>query len=53
MKLENYKLVEITGGAWNASVINAVVRLIGSLVDIGRMIGSSLRRAISGQYCQI
>lgn len=52
MKLENYKLVEITGGVWNASFMNAAVRLISSLIDIGRMIGSSIRMAVSGRFCQ-
>lgn len=51
MKLNNDVLIKVYGGAWDASLLNAAVRFIGSLIEIGRMIGSSIRRAISRNAC--
>ena len=51
MKLKDQELVLVVGGAINSQLINAFVRLITSVVEIGRMIGSSIRRVVSKNYC--
>ena len=51
-KIENYELQEITGGInLSGTLISAVTKLINSVVDIGRFIGSSTRRLITGNNC--
>lgn len=51
MKLKNQELVLVKGGAINSQLINAFVRLITSVVEVGRMIGSSIRRVVGKNYC--
>ena len=52
MKLKENELILITGGAITGTLINAVVRLINSVIDIGKMVGSTIRRIVSNKnYC--
>lgn len=52
MKLKENELILIMGGALNGTLINSIVRLINSLIEIGRMVGSSIRRIVSNKnYC--
>lgn len=51
MKLKDQELMFIAGGAINSQLINAFVRLISSVLEIGQMIGSSIRRIVSKNYC--
>lgn len=51
MKLENKELVNITGGAITSAMITSVVRLISTVIDFGKMVGSSIRRATTKNYC--
>ena len=46
MKLKNDDLISIVGGAINGTVINAFARLLDLVIDIGRMIGSSIRKLV-------
>lgn len=51
-KLKNSELQEIIGGInWSGTLISAVTKLVNSVVDIGRYIGSSTRRLITGNNC--
>ena len=52
MKLKDNELILVAGGAINSQLINAFVRLVTSVVEIGRMIGSSIRRVVSKNYCK-
>lgn len=47
VKLEDHDLIEVSGGAINGTLINAFARLLDLVIDIGRMIGSSIRRLIN------
>ena len=48
MKLGNKELKNIKGGkTFSATLLNAIVRGITSFMDIGRYLGSSIRRATS------
>lgn len=45
------KLKEIYGGALSGTVLNAISRLINTLLDLGRAIGSSIRRSQTNNKC--
>jgi len=50
MKLEKIELLNISGGI-SSAWITSVVRLFNSIIDFGRMVGSSIRRGISRNFC--
>ena len=52
MTLDNKILVTIEGGSINASLLSAVSRLINTVLDWGRAIGSSFYRYKSGNACR-
>ena len=54
-ELSNKELLTIEGGSnWlTAAFFNAAARAISTIVDIGRSLGSSIRRAINGSYCPL
>lgn len=53
MILTDNELYEVIGGATSttSSIINSITKLLSTVLDIGRTIGSSLRYAISGKKC--
>ena len=53
IELKKEELLSVSGGAnWiTASFLNSVSRAITTLVDLGRSLGTSLRRSISGKVC--
>lgn len=51
MKIENNELINITGGDITSAMITYVVRLFTTVIDFGKMVGSSIRRAVSKNYC--
>ena len=52
MKIGNGELVKIYGGAISTSSLNAIARLINTLLDWGRTIGSALYRYTNKNYCR-
>ena len=54
-ELNNKELMSVEGGAnWlTASFLNAAARTIETVMDIGRSLGSAIRRALSGKVCSI
>ena len=50
MYLSNQELIQIEGGI-NASLITAVIRVFTTIIDFGKGIGSSIRRAQTKNYC--
>lgn len=52
MKLDNNELIKITGGAITSAMITSVVRLFATVIDFGKMVGTSIRRATSKTYCK-
>lgn len=55
-ELNNKELLSIDGGATNwltAAFFNAASRALSTIIDIGRSLGSSIRRAINGSYCSL
>lgn len=51
MELNNEDLLKIRGGALNATMINAIVRGIDIMIDLGRSIGSAIRRLQDNNKC--
>ena len=47
MKLNDNDLILVAGGAINGTLINAYARLLDLAINIGKMIGSSIRRLIN------
>ncbi len=55
MKLSKLELLEIKGGeiTVTATLINALARGISVLFDLGKAVGSSIRRAITKTTCTL
>ena len=52
MKIDNNELIFVVGGfKWNGTIINALTKVVNSVVDVGRYIGSALRRIKTNNYC--
>ena len=51
--LSNKELKNINGGGISASIITASVRAINSLLELGRSLGTAIRRIQSGSVCSI
>lgn len=53
-ELENRELLNINGG-WtlNASLLNAASRALTLIVNMGRSLGSAIRRTMSGSLCRV
>lgn len=49
--MENSELKEIYGGAVSATLINSVVKLLSFALDLGRTLGSSIRRKVAKIKC--
>lgn len=49
--LKEDELKQIMGGAITASWISALARGINSIMDLGRSLGSAIRRIQSGKLC--
>ncbi len=53
-ELEKDELLEINGGASiSATLINALSRAVSLITDLGRSLGSAIRRTMSGAYCKV
>lgn len=52
IKLDDEKLKCIVGGTLTSTMVNAISRLISTLVDLGKSIGSSIYRYKHGVYCR-
>ena len=55
IEIKKEELLNISGGASyaTASWLNAAARAITTLVDLGRSLGTAIRRSISGKVCKI
>lgn len=47
------ELRNIKGGSISAAMINSIIRGIVSICDLGRSLGSAIRRAFSGSSCPL
>ncbi len=53
MQLNEQQMYGIQGGgiSINATLINAFARAISTILDLGRTVGSAIRRIYSKNYC--
>ncbi len=51
MKLEKNELIIIKGGAITSAMLTALARIFGTVIEVGRMIGTSIRRVVKKKYC--
>ncbi|MDD3341102.1 MAG: hypothetical protein PHN72_02750 [Bacilli bacterium] len=49
--LNKEELLEIKGGAITGTYINAVVKGIEALLEVGRSLGTAVRRWVEGSIC--
>lgn len=53
-KLNKNEMINITGGFnWNGTIINAFSKGINTILNLGKALGSSIRRIVGGTYCPI
>ena len=53
-ELKDKELMNIEGGAgFTASFLNSVCRAISTFMEVGRNLGSAIRRGISGSSCPV
>ena len=50
-ELKREELLNITGGGISAAWLNAAARAVNTLLDLGRSLGTAIRRSISGNVC--
>lgn len=53
IELNNNALFNIRGGSISGSLINAFVRGIEALLDLGRSFGTAIRRISSKRICRL
>ena len=53
MILKDSELMTITGGSITAKFINAIVKGLELLIELGKSLGSSFRRITSGATCGV
>lgn len=51
--IRDEKLADYYGGAFSASLLNSIVRGVYYLLELGRSLGSALRRGITGRMCNL
>lgn len=51
IQLEKKELLNINGGSISGTMINAFSKALNSLLDLGRSLGTSIRRISSGNLC--
>lgn len=52
-ELTNNQKCGIIGGAITTTILNSFARLISTVYDLGRAVGSTIRRASSGKSCPL
>ena len=52
IELKKEELYNISGGGITASWLNALSRAASTLLDLGRSLGTAIRRSFSGNVCK-
>lgn len=54
IELKKEEMLNVFGGAGvSASMLNALSRAVTTLLDLGRSLGTAIRRSFSGKICSI
>ena len=51
--LSKEELFEVRGGGITATLLNSLSRLVDTLLNLGQLVGSSIRRSISKKSCKL
>ena len=51
MRLAKEEAMKIYGGSVSSTMVNAIVKGISLLIDLGRSLGSTIRRASENNMC--
>lgn len=51
MRLSNDYLITVSGGAITTTWINALVKLVTKTIDLGKMVGTAIRKLVNKNYC--
>lgn len=46
-------MLTIVGGAISGTLINSIVRIINAALDVGRSLGTAIRRVASNKICKL
>lgn len=52
LNLTDKELISVDGGGFTATFLNAASRAISTLLELGRNLGSALRRTFSRSICK-
>ena len=52
-ELDKQEMLNIDGGTFTSSFINAITNAINTLYELGKETGSALRRLTTNKYCPI
>ncbi len=50
-KLTKEELFAIKGGSISGTMVNAITKMLTTIYDLGRSIGSTIRRLIDNDFC--
>ena len=55
IEIKKDEMLSISGGAslTSAAWLNAAARAVTTLIDLGRSLGTAIRRSVSGKVCKI
>lgn len=53
MELTKQELLKINGGAISGTLINGIIKGVNSFLDLGRSVGSAVRRISEGNICPL
>lgn len=53
MRLKKEEMLKISGGAISGTLFSSIVRGISSMLDLGRSLGSAIRRLTANNLCRI
>ena len=51
MKLENCELIQIIGGNISGTLLNSISKIIDTIMDVGRSLGTAIRMIYSKRSC--
>ena len=51
MQLNNKELINIIGGGISGSLFAVISKAVNSILEVGRALGSALRRMFKKRYC--
>lgn len=51
--LKDEELFEVKGGGISATLLNSISRLVDTILNLGQLVGSAIRRSFSKKTCKL